>query len=181
MTEDRPAAIEDRLQRLEDECEIVQLLTRYGPLVDSGCAQEVAAIWTEDGVYDNDVIMMSGRDQIRAMVESTPHQSYIAGGCAHFNGPVSVHVDGDKAVAVTHSLMVLHEDGAFRINRATANHWQLRRTGEGWRATVRTGRILDGDELAWGLLRAGALGEPPPARPVSQESGGLSSRSSRAR
>ena len=162
MTDDRLAALERRLQRLEDEREIVQLLTTYGPLVDSGCADEVAAIWTEDGVYDNDVIVMTGRDEIRAMVRSASHQGFIAGGCAHFNGPVSVQVDGDTAIAVTHSLMVLHEDGAFRVNRATANHWQLRRTDEGWRATVRTGRLLDGAELAHGLLRTGALGQLPP-------------------
>ncbi|MFE6508415.1 nuclear transport factor 2 family protein [Nocardioides sp. NPDC057767] len=160
--EDRLTELEHRLQTLEDEREIVQLLTTYGPLVDSGSSAEVAAIWTEDGVYDNDVIEMNGRDQIFAMVESAPHRGFIAGGCAHFNGPVSVHVDGDTAVAVTHSLMVLHEDGSFRINRATANHWQLRRTDEGWRATARVGRVLDGNELAPLLLRTGALGQLPP-------------------
>ncbi|MFE7225632.1 nuclear transport factor 2 family protein [Nocardioides sp. NPDC057577] len=160
--EDRLALLERRLASLEDEREIVQLLTTYGALADSGSSAELAAIWTEDGVYDNDVISMTGRDQIFAMVESAAHQGYIARGCAHFNGPVSVHVDGDTAVAVSHSLMVLHEDGAFRINRATANHWQLRRTEEGWRATARVGRILDGNELAPLLLRTGALGQLPP-------------------
>lgn len=162
IPDDRLIMLEQRLQHLEDEREIVQLITTYGPLVDSGSSEEVAAMWTEEGVYDTDVIRMSGREQIHAMVDSAPHRSYIAGGCAHFNGPVSVHVDGDTAVAVSHSLLVLNEVDGFRIKRATANHWQLRRTEEGWRATVRVSRVLDGNELAPMLLRTGALGQLPP-------------------
>lgn len=160
--DERLTLLEQRLRRLEDEREIVQLITTYGPLVDSGDSTEVAAIWTEDGTYDTDVIRMHGREQIQAMVESAPHRGYISGGCAHFNGPVSVHLDGDTAVAVSHSILVLHDEDGFRVERATANHWQLRRTEDGWRATVRVGRLLDGNERAPALLRAGALGRLPP-------------------
>lgn len=161
MAEDRTASLERRLQKLEDEQEIIQLLTSYGPLVDSGRADEVAAIWEPDGVYDNDEVSMVGQEQLTAMVNSRRHQGWIAGGCAHFNGPVKVTVTGDTAVAVAHSLMVVHEDGRFVVRRATANHWQLRRGDDGWRATVRTGRLLDGRAEAPALLAAGALGRPP--------------------
>lgn len=161
MDEDRMAALERRLQALEDEREIAHLLTTYGALADSGQAAEVAAIWEPDGVYDNDEITMTGQDQLIAMISSRRHQRWIEGGCCHFNGPPAITVDGDTAIAVTHSLMVVHQDGQFVVRRATANHWQLRRTDAGWRATVRTGRILDGRPESPELLAAGALGRPP--------------------
>lgn len=163
-TSGRLAALEQRLQALEDEREIIALLSTYGALADSGRAEEVAAIWEPDGVYDNDEISMVGREQLVAMISSGRHQQWIRGGCAHFNGPPAVTVDGDTAVAVTHSLMVVHQDGQFVVRRATANHWQLRRGPQGWRATVRTGRLLDGRPESPALLAAGALGQLPEQR-----------------
>ncbi|MDN4172186.1 nuclear transport factor 2 family protein [Nocardioides sp. SOB77] len=154
-------ALESRLRRLEDEREILQLITAYGPLVDAGRADEVAALWTEDGVYDIDEVFLGDQEAIHAMVLSRGHQRWIAGGCSHFLGPAHVTVDGDEAVAVCESLMVTHGDDGFVVRRATANHWQLRRTPAGWRVTVRTSRVLDGRAESPALLAAGALGERP--------------------
>ena len=138
MTDDRIAALEARLRALEDERDIARLIASYGPLVDAG-APEVADLWVEDGVYDVDEVYLAGRAQIAAMVASDPHQSWIRGGCAHVVGPPHVTVEGDEAVAVCHSLMVVREDGAFRVRRATANHWALRRTPAGWRVARASG------------------------------------------
>jgi hypothetical protein len=49
MTEDRIAALERRLQRLEDERDITRLIASYGPLVDAGDAGGAAAPLTDDG------------------------------------------------------------------------------------------------------------------------------------
>ncbi|WP_244928823.1 nuclear transport factor 2 family protein [Nocardioides sp. W7] len=157
----RLAALEGRLRQLEDEREIQHLIAGYGPLVDAGAADEVAALWTEDGVYDVDEVFLGNQEAIRAMVLSKGHQGWIRGGCAHFVGPARVTVDGDDAVAVGHSLMVVNTEDGFVVRRATANHWQLRRTPEGWRATVRTNRVLDGRPESPALLAAGALGKRP--------------------
>ena len=159
--DDRLAALERRLALLEDEREITRIITAYGPLVDAGAAQEVADLWTEDGVYDVDEAYLDGAPAIRRMVESSAHQGWIAGGCAHFLGPAHVTVDGDQAVAVCHSLMVVHTERGFGLRRATANHWQLVRTGRGWRVTIRTTRVLDGRPESPALLAAGARGERP--------------------
>ncbi|HTW18408.1 MAG TPA: nuclear transport factor 2 family protein [Nocardioides sp.] len=160
-TDARLAALEDRLRRLEDEREILHLITGYGPLVDAGASDEVAALWTEDGVYDVDEVYLGSQEDIRAMVLSSGHQGWITGGCAHFVGPARVTIDGDEAVAICHSLMVVNTEAGFVVRRATANHWQLRRTPEGWRATVRTSRVLDGRAESPALLEAGALGRRP--------------------
>lgn len=156
----RLAALEHRLQLLEDEREITRLIAGYGPLVDAGAADEVAGLWTEDGIYDVDEVYLAGRRQIRDMVLSAPHQGWIRGGCAHVVGPPRVTVDGDRAIAVCHSLMIVHTDAGFTVRRATANHWELHRTPEGWRTTVRTNRVLDGRPESPALLAEGARGKP---------------------
>jgi ketosteroid isomerase-like protein len=161
VSEDRLAALEARLQVLEDEREIARLIAAYGPLVDAGAAGEVAALWTEDGIYDVDEVYLEGEESIAKMVESSAHQSWIRSGCAHVVGPPRITVKGDVAVAVCHSLMIVHTDAGFVVRRATANHWQLRRTELGWRATVRTNRVLDGREESPALLASGARGERP--------------------
>ena len=47
--EARLAALEDRVRLLEDHNAIMRLLYAYGPAVDSGSAETVAQLWTEDG------------------------------------------------------------------------------------------------------------------------------------
>lgn len=145
-TEQRLARVERRLARLEDEAAVTRLILSYGPLVDAGCAEAVAGLWEPDGVYDVDELLMTGREEIEAMVGSDRHQGWIAGGCAHTLAAPRVHVRGDEAVAVCHSLMIVHDQDTarFTVRRATANHWRLRRSSDGWRVTRRTSRVLDG-------------------------------------
>lgn len=154
------ARLETRLRALEDERDITRLILSYGPLVDSGAPEEVAGLWEEDGVYDVDTLHMEGRAEIAAMVRSPAHQGLIDGGCAHLSGPPHVTVDGDRAVAVCHSLLVVHGAEGFRVRRGTANRWELRRTPGGWRVTRRTSRVLDGREESPALLYEGVRARP---------------------
>ncbi|MGH3095056.1 MAG: nuclear transport factor 2 family protein [Streptosporangiales bacterium] len=153
--EARVEQLERRLSQLEDEQAIARLIASYGPLVDSGSADAVAAMWEPDGVYDVDELLMTGHEQIAAMVRSDPHQGWISGGCAHIVTPAHVTVTGDEAVAVCHSLMVVQTDGRFTLRRATANHWRLRKGPGGWRVTRRTNRVLDGRDESPQLLADG--------------------------
>ncbi|MEW2352159.1 nuclear transport factor 2 family protein [Spirillospora sp. NPDC029432] len=150
--ERRLADLERRLRAVEDEQEITKLILSYGPLVDSGCADQVAELWEPDGVYDVDEIYMAGRDQIGKMVRSSNHQGWIQGGCAHFPGPPHITLDGDEATAVAYTLMIVNTPDGFTLRRATANHWTLRRTEAGWRAVNRTNRVLDGRDESPDLL-----------------------------
>lgn len=154
----RLAALEDRLRRREDEREIAELIASYGLLVDHGAADEVAALWTQDGAYEVDDYLMEGAAGVAEMVRGAPHQGLIARGCAHFQGPVAVTVTGDTAVAVGYSLLVLHREGRFAVARATANHWALARLDGTWRVTKRTSRLLDGSPEAHGLTAGGLPG-----------------------
>ncbi|MFI6874779.1 nuclear transport factor 2 family protein [Streptomyces sp. NPDC050400] len=163
-TEQRLAHAEQQLNRLErqlsryaDEAAITSLILSYGPLVDAGRADAVAALWEQDGVYDVDELAMAGREEIAAMVRSPNHQRWIRDGCAHVIGAPRVTLLDDEATAVNYSLMVVRdpETARFALRRATANHWHLRRGPQGWLVARRTSRVLDGREESPALLASG--------------------------
>ena len=156
---DRLADIERRLEKLEDEREIARLIAAYGPLVDAGDVERVAALWVPDGVYDVGDWLMSGRTEVAAMVRSDAHQGLIARGCCHFFGPPVITVDGDEAVAVCEStLLVRRDSGGYSVARAGVHLLRLRRESDAWRIVSRTARGLDGTAAARDLIAEGLGG-----------------------
>jgi uncharacterized protein (TIGR02246 family) len=152
INEEHLDRLEERLQRLEDELAVTRLIASYGPLVDAGDADGVAALWAKDGDYDVEGWHMRDRDEVRAMVLSKAHQRFIGEGSVHFVAPAHVTVDGDQALAVCESILVLHRDGEFQIARAGANRIHLRRSVDGWQIVNRRTRTLDGSDEARALL-----------------------------
>ncbi|MGV0596677.1 nuclear transport factor 2 family protein [Mycolicibacterium porcinum] len=166
MTSDL-AARDARLRRLEDELDIARLIASYGPYVDAADAEGTAALWATDGRYEVEGWTMAGRADVHAMVSSTSHRSLVAAGCSHFLGPAVVTVDGDTAVAVCESLVLVRRethDGSseYVVWRATANHFELVRADGHWQISRRSSRLLNGDSAAHRLLTAGVAGEPAP-------------------
>jgi len=173
MTTDM-AEIEARLGYLEDEREVSRLIASYGPLVDSADADGACALWDDDGSYDVEGWRMNSRADVHAMVSSPSHRELVAGGCCHFLGPAVVTVDGDTAVGVCESLVLLRADGTsadrvdsqawrsapgeFVVWRATANHFVVKRVEGRWSITARTSRLLDGNAVAHSLLTDGLAG-----------------------
>ncbi|HEV7360168.1 MAG TPA: nuclear transport factor 2 family protein [Mycobacterium sp.] len=150
-----------RLRRLEDDRDIRQLIASYGPAVDAGDPEATARLWATDGIYDVDGWRMEGRADVHAMISSQAHQKLVAKGCCHFLGPCVVTVTGDEAVAVCESLVLVRdgsEKGAYRVWRATAHHFALRRIDDRWQINIRTSRVLDGNPDAHALLTKGLAG-----------------------
>ncbi len=150
-----------RVEHLEAKLAITELMTAYGPAVDSGSADAVARLWTEDGVYDVDTGILRGHAEIVAMVRSQAHQRWITGGCAHMLEPGHIRIDGDTAVATGKSQVIIRDGDNFRIARITANRWEFRRIHGEWKVTRRTSRLLDGRPDARDLLAAGVNGHTP--------------------
>jgi hypothetical protein len=144
--------LERRVNLLEHEREIARVNAQYGPLIDTADPR-VAELWTEDGVYDVDELMMEGADAVAAMATSPAHVAFVEAGCAHFQGPAHVKVDGAVAEAVNYSLMLVREESGYLLRRVTANHWSLTRGEKGWRVVRRTSRRFDGTEEAREVLR----------------------------
>lgn len=161
MSGDLPADVERRLQLLEDQQAIAQVIARYGPLVDAGDGEATAQLWAPDGRYDVEERHMHGRHEVRAMVESDAHQRLIGRGSAHFLGPAVVTVRGDDAVAVCESVLLLRRTGGedgYAAARAAANHFRLSRIDGRWQITARTTHLLDGGTEARELLLSGVQG-----------------------
>lgn len=161
------AALEARLRRLEDERDIARLIASYGPRVDAADADGTAALWAVDGSYAVEGWTMGSRAEVHAMVSSPSHRGLVDAGCSHFLGPAVVTVDGDSAVAVCESLVLVRrgaadEPGEYVVWRATANHFELSRTDGRWQITRRSSRLLNGDPAAHRLLTTGLEGAPAP-------------------
>ncbi|OBJ36631.1 hypothetical protein A5621_15985 [Mycobacterium colombiense] len=148
-----------RLRRLEDERDIARLIASYGPAVDAGDADAAAGLWAADGVYDVDGWRMESRAEVHAMISSQAHQKLVAKGCSHFLGPCVVTVDGDEAVAVCESLVLVRDGDGYRVWRATAHHFALRRIDDRWQIATRISRVLDGNPDALALLTKGLAGQ----------------------
>ena len=104
--ESRLAALVARVHQLEDQVQLYQIMSAYGPLVDSGDAEATAALWTEDGIYDwgggSSARSRRARRRRRARPTTPPrsptwcvapyHQAIIKGGAAHVIGLPHDHV-----------------------------------------------------------------------------------------
>ena len=144
-------ALERRLRALEDRAEIAELIARYGPAADAGDADAVAALWAPDGTYQFDDTVLDA-DCIRSLVTIPTHVEYMRRGCAHIVSAPRIEIDGDAAIAITHSVVMLRQGEQWVGERVSANRWELRRTAAGWRVQRRRNRLLDGDAAARGLL-----------------------------
>ncbi len=86
---------------------------------------------------------MRGRADVAAMVRSPEHQGLIGRGCCHFLGPAVVTVDGDDAVAVCESALLVHRDG--RLQRRP----EPVRTTSGCAAPTAAGRSPSAPPARW--------------------------------
>jgi ketosteroid isomerase-like protein len=146
------AALEQRVRFLEDQVAIHRLINTWGPAVDTGNAESVAGLFSEDAVLESDLSSLTGPAAISAMVLSEGQQSLIRRGSAHIPAFPIVDVDGDEATAIGYSRVYQHTDDGYEVWRVSANYWEFQRTGEGWRVSRRTNHVIDGGPEAQQLL-----------------------------
>lgn len=149
----RLAALEARLGELEDREAIRNLVASYGPLADSGDAEGLAALWTEDGIYEvGGFGENAGREAIAALIRAPFHQQLMRDGCAHVLGPVHIRLDGERALAIGYSVVFRRMGEGFEAWRVSANRWELEKHRGRWYVRRRRNALLDGDEAARVLL-----------------------------
>lgn len=149
---DRLEALERRLRLAEARTEILELLNAYGPLVDSGLADEAAALWREGGGYDIGAPRLEAPHDLAAMYRSPTHAAMIEQGCGHFTAMPSLAIDGDRAEAVGYTFVARQGADGWNVWRAAVNHWTLERTDAGWRIAERVNRALDGSPASHELM-----------------------------
>ncbi len=84
----------------QDRYELNELALRYARACDTCDAAEFAAIFTEDGEIQSPPHVMTGRDQIVAVVPATLQRMYLR--TMHFVHNNQVWIDGDTARGETY-------------------------------------------------------------------------------
>ena len=69
-----------------------------------------------------------------------------------------VTIDGDDAVAICESVLLVRRDQGYVAARAGANYFRLHRIDDRWQIVARTTRTLDGGTEACDLLADGVAG-----------------------
>jgi hypothetical protein len=157
---ERLAALEARLQAVEDQLAIHRLVNSWGPAVDTGSGEAAAALFSEDAVLQSDLSYLVTPASVKAMVYGEGHQSLIRGGSAHIPAFPIVNVDGDRANAVGYTRVYRFTPEGYEVWRVSANYWEFRRTPDGWRVTNRTNHVIDGGPEASEILRRALPRQP---------------------
>ncbi len=145
-----------RIQRLEDERRILQLIDLHGMLSDAGPAEGFADLYAEDCVVDLGEVLkpgiktvVEGRKRLLDEIYLEPGHRAAEGRTQHFrSGPQIIQPLGDQAEAVTYAMTsLLQADGSTKVMVSGFNFWALRRDAGRWRITRRTHRRLGDDDV----------------------------------
>src|SRR5579871_6034899 len=140
-------SIEKRLRALEDQIAIYQLVCGYGYAIDGCNAEVVGSLYAENGVYAvGDRGSFDGRKNIAGIASSPGHLSLVHGGVGHISTLPYVVIDGDRASATCHTVVMRHGEDGFSIFRLSASRLELSRKPEGgWHIDHRQNYLLQGD------------------------------------
>jgi len=147
-------SLAERLQELEDRLSIYQLVCGYGYAVDGCNAEAIGSLYSENGVYAvGDVGSFEGRDRIAGIADERGHRERIAAGCGHLSTLPYVVIDGDRATATCHTMVIMRGKDGFHVDRLSASRLELSRQPDGqWRIDHRQNYPLDGDAAGPALL-----------------------------
>lgn len=160
-------ALEARLRAVEDQLAIQQLVCGYGYAIDGRNRETLGRLYAEDGVYAvGNTGTFAGRATIQAIADMPGHVDLVSDGCAHISTLPQVVIDGDRAVATCHTMVVSHDRVGFGVWRLSASRLRLSRTPEGgWQIDHRQNYLLDGQPEGPALLARAAEG-PARAEPL---------------
>ncbi|MBN7795389.1 nuclear transport factor 2 family protein [Parahaliea mediterranea] len=161
-------ALAERVQYIEDELALRNLMVRYGLAVDCGDTATAVACHTGDAVYvvsaprsgrdeaDSGAtdLTLKGAEAIGNMLDSPLHQSLLPC-CAHTVGPVTLEISGDEARATGYSRLYNVKESTPHLQRLAINEWRFRRDSGQWRIARRESRLV-GEDQAQALLRQAA-------------------------
>jgi hypothetical protein len=157
------ARLAQRLQRVEDQLAIRNLMTRYGLAADCGNDALAMACHAEHARYcvsapqagragEHEDLVLEGRAAIGAMLRSELHQSMLPN-TAHTVGPNDIEVEGDTARAIGYSRLYLRDGDQPRLLRLSINQWRFERIDGRWLIAERSSRLV-GEAAAQAILRS---------------------------
>ncbi|MEV6041440.1 nuclear transport factor 2 family protein [Nonomuraea sp. NPDC052116] len=119
----------------EQHQEIIDLYARYSHAFDEGRADEVAALFTEDGVFAREgAAPVVGRDGLAALVRAAAER---APGMRHVVSGILVEASEEGAVGQAYALALVVGDADLRLATFGRYDDAFVPTPEGWRLRVR--------------------------------------------
>ena len=153
--ESRIHELESRLQELEDDKAIRELLARYGYNADQGRSEAYVNLYTEDGALelsqgpgrldhglgpsnpapDREVVVRhQGHEELRRFITDPKGHKVIEGNCLHFMGNnLSTRIEGDNAIAESYNMTLVRRGPEFILYNAAINRWTLSKIDGRWR------------------------------------------------
>jgi hypothetical protein len=155
-----------RVQALEDEKEVKEVLVKYGEYLDARDYKGYAGLFASDGVWSGGFGTYTGPAAIEAMLQKnmgTHEAGYINKDNFHLNTTMVVHVDGNKATARSRYLFVTRtEDNKPNVALAGRYVDELVRENGAWKIKTRKSH---------GVIPYRDGNVPPPATPPAAVSG----------
>lgn len=155
--------LEARLRAVEDQLAIYQVVSGYGYAIDGRNKDAVGDLYAPDGVYAvGDTGSYRGREAVQAIADMPAHIELVSNGCAHLSTLPRVAIDGDRASATCHTMVVVHGDAGFVVGRLSASRLELSRASDGtWQIDHRQNYMLQGDPEGPALLARATEGPAP--------------------
>lgn len=133
------AQLARKIEALEDEREVRNVITRYCFAVDADDQDATEAQYWEDCVVSVDEKTFYRGRQVRDIVTSKAHQSILPD-CSHVMAPLLVEMDGARAVATGYAnVVVRNRDGApgSFVWRQSYNRFELEKRNGTWKIARR--------------------------------------------
>ena len=146
---------DDRLDRVEAELAIRNVIALYGLAADCGDIETALSCHMEEAVYvvsdpnagrgaASGDLELKGHKAIADMLGSEMHQSLLPN-CAHTVGPLVVKVGGARASVLGYS-RVYHKDGDTpALMRLAFNEWTMQNDDGVWKIARRESRVMGAD------------------------------------
>jgi uncharacterized protein (TIGR02246 family) len=129
--------LEQRVQRLEDVAAIQRVLVEYSARIDARDFAGYAALFAQDGTWQNGTTVRRGREEIQAMLVGlfgTPEAGFVNAEDYHLVSNPQVDVQGDRATARSRHLLVMRgENGQPQPMLAGLYEDELIREDGGWK------------------------------------------------
>jgi hypothetical protein len=164
------AELRARVQELEDDRAIRDLLARYGYTADNCEDEAFVELYTDDGAITvsanakaraafggDEWVVWRDRDGIRRFITHPQghHRPELYGKSMHLQGNnLTTEIHGDEAVAGGYQVALVADDGGTRVLSAGNNRWQLRKVDGRWLIRERRAAYLGDDHFITNLAAA---------------------------
>ena len=133
--------LEDQIQRVADEIEVRNVLTRIAQLADDGSLDEYMSLYTDDAVWDAgaELGVKRGHAEILAGAETRRRRGTAGPGThkRHVLTTTSVRLEGARAHARSYFLFYVDCDKTPRVELVGVYQDELHRTPAGWKLAQR--------------------------------------------